>query len=152
MTLRLFDTLFKERFTGKKNSLLIGYLLFAIIHLIGCDHKPEQKNTRKTIDYIRKIPGMSDSIPAEVAEKGKVLISYSDCYICHKKDQRSVGPAFEDIAKRYPANKVYINMLAQKVIVGGSGSWGYPEMDPHPQLSVEDAKIMVLYILSLKSK
>lgn len=134
----------------KKNCLLIGCLLFATFYLPACDNKPEQKNTRKTIDYIKKIPGIDDSIPVKVAEKGEVLIAYSDCNICHKEDERSVGPAFKDIAKRYPVNKVYIEMLAQKVIAGGSGSWGSAVMDPHPKLSLEDAKTMVTYILSLK--
>jgi cytochrome c len=133
-----------------KNALLIGCLSFAIFYLPGCDNKPEQKNTRKPIDYIKKIPGLNDSIPTEVAQKGEVLISYSDCYTCHKVDKRSVGPAFKDIAKRYPVNKVYIEMLAQKIIIGGSRSWGYPVMDPHPKLSFEDAKMMVNYILSMK--
>lgn len=41
-------------------------------------------------------------------------------------------------------------MLAQKVIVGGSRNWGYAVMAPHPKLSLEDAKMMVTYILSLK--
>ncbi len=116
----------------EKNALLIGCLLFTSFYLFSCDNKPEQKNTRKTIDYIKQIPGINDSIPAKVAEKGEVLISYSDCYTCHKEDQRSVGPAFKDIAKRYPVNKVYIEMLAQKVIIGGSRNWGYAVMDPHP--------------------
>lgn len=138
-----------QKFRTKK-PLLIGCLLITTFYLLGCDNKPEQKNTRKAIDYIKQIPGMNDSIPAEIAEKGEVLISYSDCYTCHKEDQRSVGPAFKDIAKRYPANRVYIAMLAQKVIIGGSGSWGYPIMDPHPKLSLEDAKMMVTYILSMK--
>ena len=134
----------------KKNSLLISCLSFGTFYLLCCDNKPEQKNTRKTIDYIKQIPGINESIPADVAEKGEVLIAYSDCYTCHKEDQRSVGPAFKDIAKRYPVNKVYIEMLAQKVIIGGSRSWGYPVMDPHPKLSFEDAKMMVSYILSMK--
>ena len=134
----------------KTNPLLVGCLLFATFYLPGCNNEPEQKNTRKTVDYIRRIPGISDSIPAEVAQKGDVLISYSDCYTCHKEAERSVGPAFKDIAKRYPVNKVYIEMLAQKVIIGGSRSWGYPVMDPHPKLSLEDAKMMVTYILSMK--
>ena len=134
----------------KKNSLLISCFLFGTFYLLCCDNKPEQKNTRKKIDYIRPIPGISDSIPADVAEKGEVLIAYSDCYTCHKEDQRSVGPAFKDIAKRCPVNKVYIEMLAQKVIVGGSRSWGYAVMTPHPKLSFEDAKMMVSYILSMK--
>lgn len=134
----------------KKNPFLIVCLLLSTFFLPGCDNKPEQKITRKKIDYIKQIPGKNDSIPAKVAEKGEVLIAYSDCYTCHKEDQRSVGPAFKDIAKRYPVNKVYIEMLAQKVIVGGSRSWGYAVMDPHPKLSLEDAKSMVTYILSLK--
>jgi cytochrome c len=79
-----------------------------------------------------------------------VLIGYSDCYTCHKKYERSAGPAFKDIAKRYPANNAYIEILARKVIIGGNGSWGYPVMTPHPKLSYEDAKMMVTYILSMK--
>ena len=130
--------------------LLIGGLIFATFILVCCDNKPEQNNSRKRINYIRAIPGKNDSIPAGVVEKGKVLIAYSDCYTCHKEQQRAVGPAFKDIAKRYPVNEVYINMLAHKVIVGGSRSWGYAVMAPHPRLSVEDAKTMVSYILSMK--
>ena len=134
----------------KESPLLIGCLLFVTFYLLCCDNKTEQKDTRKTVDYIRQIPGMNDSIPTDISEKGKVLIAYSDCYTCHKEDQRSVGPSFKDITKRYPVNKVYIEMLAHKVILGGSRSWGYPVMAPHPKLSFEDAKTMVTYILSLK--
>jgi cytochrome c len=78
------------------------------------------------------------------------MIAYSDCYTCHKIQERSVGPAFIDIAKRYPVKKVYIDMLAQKVILGGSRSWGYPVMSPHPKLSLEEARVMVSYIMSMK--
>lgn len=134
----------------KSNPFLIGCLLVATFHLLSCNDAPEQKKARKTVDYIRRIPGKNDSIPVATAKKGEVLISYSDCYTCHKKDKRSVGPAFSDIAKRYPVNNVYIDMLAHKVIIGGSGSWGSPAMAPHPKLSFEDAKMMVTYILSLE--
>jgi cytochrome c len=134
----------------KKKLVLVGCLLLIASYLLSCDDKPEQRETRKPIEYIKRIPGKDDSIPPQVSAKGKVLIAYSDCYTCHKEDQRSVGPSFTDIAKRYPANKVYIEMLAQKVIVGGSRNWGYPVMDPHPKLSLEDAKMMVSYILSME--
>ncbi|MEX6690099.1 cytochrome C [Danxiaibacter flavus] len=130
---------------------MTGCLLFAACYLPGCNNEPKQNNTRKPVDYIKAIPGISDSIPVKIAQKGEVLISYLDCYICHKKDERSVGPAFTDVAKRYPANKVFIEMLAQKVIVGGSGGWGSAVMDAHPKLSFEDAKTMVSYVLSLKN-
>jgi cytochrome c len=133
-----------------KNALIAGCLLFAICCFPACRNKQEEKAPPRKVDYIRPIAGVSDSIPAEVVDKGEVLISYSDCYTCHKEAERSVGPAFKDIAKRYPANKIYIEMLARKVINGGNRSWGYPIMDPHPKLSLEDAKKMVSYILSMK--
>lgn len=141
----------KTRMLLNRNLLFICWLLLVTINLLSCANKPkEQNNARETIDYIRKIPGKNDSIPKKVAEKGEVLVAYSDCYICHKEDEKSVGPTFKNIAERYPVNKVYVEMLAQKVIRGGSGSWGYPVMDSHPKLSLKDAKVMVTYILSLK--
>ena len=133
-----------------KSLFIISCILPASLFFFACKNEPEKKEvTRKPVDYIKRIPGTDDSIPPELIKKGEVLISYSDCYTCHKKDQKLVGPAFIDIAKRYPANKGYIELLALKVIHGGSRSWGYPVMAPHPQLSIEDAKIMVTYILSL---
>lgn len=132
-----------------KDRLLIGYIFFTFVCIVCCDRKVEKRTSDRRSDYIREIPGTNDTIPTQVIEQGKVLISYSDCNTCHKEDERSFGPAFKDIAKRYPTNKVYINMLAQKVIIGGSRSWGYPVMMPHPKLSPEEARIMVSYILSL---
>lgn len=122
--------------------------------LIFCCKQPEKhEEVRKpnpAKDYIRPIPGKSDPVPAEDSQKGQVLIAYADCYTCHAIDKRSKGPAFKDIAKRYPVNDGYINLLARKIIVGGSGAWGYPVMAPHPDVSVEDATLMVKYILSLR--
>ena len=122
--------------------------------LASCKSDTERKQevTPIQVDYIRAIPGDNDSIPEELAQRGKVLIAYSDCYTCHKTDSRAKGPAFEDIAARYPIQEGYIDMLAHRIIAGGSGAWGNPVMLPHPTLSHEDAKVMVSYILSLKQK
>ena len=78
------------------------------------------------------------------------MIAYSDCYTCHAVDKRVVGPAFKDIAERYPVQEQYVALLAQRIIIGGSGAWGYPVMISHPNLKEEEAKMMVKFILSLK--
>lgn len=98
------------------------------------------------------VPGEDEAIDPELIKKGKVLISYSDCNECHKENTRAKGPSFTDIAKRYPIRQVYIDLLARKVISGGSGVWGYPVMGAHPKLSMEDARAMVAFILSLEEK
>jgi len=128
-------------------SSIFGYAL--ILGILSCgDKKPKEQHPAK--DYIKKIDGFNDSIPQEIVQRGEVLIAYSDCYSCHAKDKRSKGPAFEDIAARYPVNKAYIRLLAARVIQGGSGAWGHPVMTPHPDLSPKEAELMVSYILSLK--
>ena len=104
----------------------------------------------KSKDYIRAIPGKDNSLDLDLVKSGEVLIAYSDCYDCHRTENRSKGPAFQDIAKRYPIQQVYINHLAGKIIHGSTGAWGYPVMDPHPNISMKEAQIMASFILSLK--
>lgn len=139
----------KNVYLLKNKYCFIFCLLLGSSWLLGCN-QPEAHITRKKKDFIRAIAGENDSIPVAVAQKGEVLIAYSDCYTCHKEDKNSVGPSFKDIAKRYPVQRVYIDMLAQKVVSGGSGSWGRAVMSSHPKVPLEDAKIMVSYILSFK--
>jgi cytochrome c len=83
-------------------------------------------------------------------EKGKTLISKSDCLACHKVDQKLVGPAYNDVAKKYEANEKTIAYLANKIIKGGAGAWGEIPMSPHPTLSPADSREMAKYILSLR--
>lgn len=81
--------------------------------------------------------------------KGKGLLENLDCKACHSVDQESVGPAYRKVAQRYSGTPGIENQLAYKIIQGGSGNWGDRPMSSHPDLSVEDAKEMVNYILSL---
>jgi cytochrome c len=84
------------------------------------------------------------------AERGMELIAKSDCLTCHKVVEASVGPAYEAVAAKYPDNDAVVDSLAQKIIKGGAGNWGTVPMTPHPDMSQEDAKAMVKYVLSLK--
>ena len=130
-------------------------LIFILISFAACNEKPVQESIdtseQKEQEYIRAIEGEDEELDPEVINRGEVLISYSDCAECHKTDKKSKGPAFEDIAKRYPINDVYIGLLTRKIISGGTGSWGSPVMSPHPDLKEEDARAMVSYILSLEN-
>ncbi|HCN84777.1 MAG TPA: cytochrome C [Sphingobacteriaceae bacterium] len=132
----------------REHFFIYCYCLFLSFCLISCNNQEAQH--REPIDYIHAIPGESDSIPKANSQKGEVLIAYSDCYTCHKEDEKLVGPAFKDIAKRYPVQQRFIDMLAYKVVSGGYGAWGNTAMSDHSTVSHEDAKLMVSYILSLR--
>lgn len=97
------------------------------------------------VDSSMVSPGANAPVP-----KGKALIDDQDCKTCHKEDTKLVGPGYKEIAAKYPNNDETIEMLADKVIKGGSGNWGEVAMLPHPSIAKEDAKEMVTYIMSLK--
>lgn len=101
-----------------------------------------------------KAPKQAQTVKVSKAEieTGKQLIAGSDCFACHKIDERTVGPSYTEVAKKYPLSEKNINMLSEKVIKGGSGVWGQIPMAPHSSITDEDAKKMVKYILSLNSK
>ena len=85
-------------------------------------------------------------------EKGLNLVAKSDCFTCHKLREASTGPAYGEVAKKYENTEANVEMLADKVIKGGQGVWGQIPMAAHPQVSKEDAKQMVKYILLLKEE
>ncbi|MDB5262939.1 MAG: cytochrome [Adhaeribacter sp.] len=134
---------------------IYGYLFFlSSCYVASCNQpqKPENLSQQKRSAYIRAIAGKNDTIAAALVQQGEVLVAYSDCYSCHKEDKKVIGPAFRDIAERYPVQPAYVQMLAQRIITGGSGSWGQAIMSPHPKVSQAEAEIMVSYILSLKAE
>jgi cytochrome c len=115
----------------------------------------DKSRVRFTIDYIpegKDLALLSSLGSASVSAKhvkGKSLIDGSDCKSCHSLDKKSIGPTYLDVAKRYKGKSGAITGLVQKVIKGGNGNWGHAMMAAHPQLSEEDTRRMVEYILSL---
>ncbi|RZA03445.1 MAG: c-type cytochrome [Sphingobacteriaceae bacterium] len=105
--------------------------------------------TTKKTTTVTKTTTVSKKPSAADIEAGKALLAKSDCLACHKVDTKVVGPAYNDVAKKYPASEANYDMLAKKIIAGGSGNWGTMAMSPHPTLTPADAKKMAQYILSL---
>lgn len=83
---------------------------------------------------------------------GKLLIAESDCKSCHLVDQKSAGPSYRDVAKRYAKDVRATEVLSDKILNGGSGNWGEVAMAAHPQLTKGQAVQMVEYILSLATE
>lgn len=78
------------------------------------------------------------------------IIGKSDCATCHKINEASTGPAWKDVAKKYPHTDANVKMLAQKILKGGSGNWGTIPMTGHPALTEEEATVLANYVLALK--
>jgi cytochrome c len=81
--------------------------------------------------------------------RGRRLIDLSDCKSCHAQEKKSIGPSYREIAKKYNGSFEIEGKLSDRIINGGGGVWGDQAMSAHPQISKNDAKEMVRYILSL---
>lgn len=87
------------------------------------------------------------SAPAMADE---ALAKSKNCMACHAADKKLVGPAYKDIAKKYAGNAKAVDMLAAKILKGGSGVWGAIPMPANPQVNEADAKKLANWVLSLK--
>ena len=115
---------------------------------ISCGGNNNDKNENKE-EEVKKAEAEAPA-PNPDAAKGLELIGKSDCFTCHKVDEKHIGPAYQAVAERYTLTEQVLDTLSDKIINGGSGRWGAVAMTAHPQISKEDAKTMVKYVLSLK--
>ncbi len=87
---------------------------------------------------------------AAPAMADEALAKSKNCMACHAVDKKLVGPAYKDIAKKYAGQGDAQAKLADKVVKGGSGVWGAIPMPANPQVSADEAKKLVGWVLSLK--
>jgi cytochrome c len=78
------------------------------------------------------------------------LVVKKNCLACHQVDKRKYGPNFKDIAAKYAGQKNSVDVLAKKIVRGGTGVWGQDVMPPQPQVSAAEARTLATYILSVK--
>jgi cytochrome c len=72
------------------------------------------------------------------------------CDECHAVDAARIGPPFVAVAARHrPEGAAAIEPLAQKIIHGGAGNWGNVPMIPNERVTLEEARALVRWILSL---
>lgn len=125
---------------------------FAVI-FTACQSNNSSENTAIEFSANEIKPQLTVETKNETSTQksnAEMLMEKSDCYTCHSVDTKLIGPSFSEISKKYMNNKESVQLLADKIINGGSGVWGEVPMQAHSQMSKEDATEMVNFILSLK--
>ena len=104
---------------------------------------------------IAKLPGSSGEGLAHAkdthtsAPKGPAaLFKNENCSACHAQSAKLVGPPIADISAKYQGQSDAVDKLMNKVKNGGSGVWGSIPMPPQSQLSDEDRRTLVVWVLS----
>jgi cytochrome c len=79
--------------------------------------------------------------------KAALLAKQNACLGCHALDKKIVGPGFQAVAKKYANDPGAIVFLKNKIIKGGSGSWGVVPMPANAKLSDADVSLLAGWIL-----
>ncbi len=85
-------------------------------------------------------PPKADAAPGALA-----LLSKAGCVACHGVDNKILGPALRDVAKKYAGRGDAPAYLAGKIKAGGAGVWGSIPM-PAQTLTDTDAKAIAQWL------
>ncbi len=88
------------------------------------------------------------------AEEGLELAKKSGCLACHSVEKKVVGPAWEDVSKKYKGDAGAKARLVEKVKKGGKGNWtavtgGVPMPPYSPRVADADIEKLVDFVLGL---
>ncbi|MBI1780794.1 MAG: ThuA domain-containing protein [Sphingobacteriales bacterium] len=116
------------------------------------DSTVDKNNFFVSADYIEGLDLAAKPmghLQGEAGISGKSLTMSLDCKSCHKEAEKSIGPAFIDVAKKYQEQPNARTYLTDKIIKGGGGVWGEVQMAAHPSLPRGDIDQIVSWILGL---
>jgi cytochrome c len=88
-----------------------------------------------------KVQAASDDV------KAAGLAKQNACLGCHAVDKKIVGPGFQAVAKKYANDPSATLFLKNKILKGGSGSWGVVPMPANAKLSDVDVSLLTSWIL-----
>ena len=106
----------------------------------------------------RTFPALASTLLFAVAGLGAAAPALADmalataknCMACHAVDKKLVGPSYKDVAAKYTGQQDAVEKLSAKVIKGGSGVWGPIPMPANAQITSDEAKKLVAWIMTQK--
>jgi len=78
----------------------------------------------------------------------KELAQKNACLACHAADKKLVGPAYQEVARKYAGQKDAEASVAKSIKAGGSGKWGPVPMPAQAALSDADAEALAKWVLA----
>lgn len=75
------------------------------------------------------------------------LAQKNKCLACHSVGKKVVGPAYEDVSRKYKGRKDAEETVMANIKNGGHGKWGDARMPPQTGLSDADSRALAKWIL-----
>ncbi len=120
----------------------------------GADTSRPESATGERQAPVSAPPAAIDKAPSKVddskpdAKKAVSLLQKNGCLVCHGINNKIVGPAYSDVAKKHAGQ---VDYLAGKIKSGGVGVWGSIPMPPQT-LNATDAKVIATWLAAGANK
>jgi cytochrome c len=87
---------------------------------------------------------------AQPPQDAEALANSKRCSACHTVEETLLGPPYRAIAARHVAEReLNIEVLARKIVHGGGGNWGVVPLVPNEHVTLDEARAIAAWILSL---
>jgi cytochrome c len=73
------------------------------------------------------------------------------CAVCHAPDKKSLGPSYQEIARKYKGRSDAAALMAERVRKGSQGVWGKVPMPPSGTDKLSDAELKAVVSWLLKT-
>jgi cytochrome c len=83
----------------------------------------------------------------------QALATSKNCMACHAVDKKMVGPAFNEVSKKYAGDADAVKKLASTIQKGsapGKGNWGPVPMPANTQVNEADAVKLATWVMAQK--
>ena len=80
----------------------------------------------------------------------QALAQQKNCMTCHAASTRVVGPSYKEVAAKYAARDDAVDVLAEKILKGSTGQWGYVPMPPNANVTSDEARALATWITQQK--
>lgn len=140
-------------------ALTLALLLPLTVVGTGCDSKePPAEQLAADVPRERTLAPQTKRVPllnldlkaAPEPEPVDVtaLLREKQCHLCHDASRQKLGPPYEAVSLAHRQRRdLMLEVLAQKIISGGSGNWGVIPMVANRHVSIEEARLMAGWIL-----
>ena len=85
---------------------------------------------------------------AAPALASQALAQKHNCMACHAVDKKVVGPAYQDVAKKYAGQKDAEATLINSITKGSTGKYGPVPMPPNTTPSADEVKALAKWVLA----
>jgi len=116
------------------------------------DSKYDEINAKEVLLEVRYFADKSRIAPIlnkgiQPDAQGMGIMRTSNCFNCHNFNGKSIGPSFYEISKRYPATKANTDTLIKHIREGSTNTWGKEKMPTHAELTNDEIRSTVQWIL-----